>query len=146
MAILVTFLAGLFVASFQVMGLLSAQREAVAATQVLQERTEQIRGVTYAQLTDPSYLQTVLLDTPTNSTEMLNSAVEVLKISIYPPDGSAALQATRQQGVVTVNSTNSTLVNRSCVRVDVQIVWTSRGGRGRMREVSTIVSRGGINL
>lgn len=145
MGILVWFLAGLCVAGSRVIMLLEAQREVVAASQLIQERTEQLRSATYSQLTNATYVQTNLLNTPTNTEAMLHSLVETVTISPYPATAATPLQETRQQGAVTINSTNTALATAAVVRLDYQLSWLSQRGTTRTRQISTIVANGGIN-
>lgn len=143
--ILVWFVAGLCLAGSRIAAWLESQREVVAASQLIQERTEQIRNATYAQLTDATYLQNNLLNAPTNSEAMLHSLVEVLTISAYPADTSAPLVATRQQDTVSITSTNAALATAAVVRLDLQLSWLGQRGTLRTREISTIIANGGIN-
>ena len=145
MTILVWFLASLYVAGFRVTQLLEAQREVVAASQLIQERTEQFRSTSYSQLTNAAYVQASVLNTPTNSEAVLHSLVEVLTVSAYPPASSTPIQVTRQQDVATGNSTNSALATVAAVRLDYQLSWLSQRGTTRTRQISTIVANGGIN-
>ena len=144
-AILVWFLAGVVVAGSRVTALLQAQRETVTAAQMLQERTEQIRSASYAQLTNPTYVQGTLLAAPTNSAAGLYNLVETLTISVYPADSSTPLQAVRQGGAVTLSSTNASLGSAAAVRVDLQLAWQNHAGRARTRQISTVAASGGIN-
>ncbi len=145
MGILVWFVAGLCLAGARIAAWLESQREVVAASQLIQERTEQIRSSTYAQLTDATYLQNSLLNAPANSESMLHSLVEVLTISAYPADSSAPLKATRQQYAVSLNSTNPALATAAVVRLDLQLSWLGQRGTTRTRAISTIIANGGIN-
>ncbi len=144
--VLVLFLAGFFAASSHATNLLGAQRDTVAASQMLQERTEAIRRITFSELTDAAFVQNTLLASPASSAILLNGVTEVLTISAYPGNGSPSLQATRKKGVVTVDSNNPALAGGVMVRVDLQLTWNSANGRPRARSVSTIVAKGGINL
>jgi Tfp pilus assembly protein PilV len=145
MTILVWFIAGLCLAGSRVSTQLEAQREVAAASQSIQERTEAMRGASYSDLTDATFVQTNLLRAATKSEAILHSPVEVLTVSDYPPDTSARLQATRQQGTVTINSSNPALANAAAVRVDLRLSWQSQNGHIRSREISTIAANGGIN-
>ena len=146
MAIMIFLLAGLGMSGWRVIALLEAQREVVAASQLIQERTEAFRAASFSELTNATYVQASLLNSPTNSEAVLHSLTEVLTLSAYPPDSTVvSLQETRQQDVVSVNSTGPTLANAAVVRLDFSLSWLSQRGLIRTRQISTIVAKGGIN-
>ena len=146
LTILVCLLAGLSMSGWRVIALLEAQREIVAASQLIQERTEAFRAASYSELTNATYVKTSLLHTPANSEAVLHSLTEVLTISAYPPNGSIpSLQETRQQDFVSINSSGSTLSTAALVRLDYSLSWMSQRGVTRTRQISTLVANGGIN-
>ncbi len=143
MGIISLFMAGVFEVSARVLAMLRAQKEAVAVSQGFQERTEKFRSLLYSQITDANYLQTSVLNTPTDSAVLLPTLVETVTISLYPPDGSASTQLTAQGKNVTINSNNATLGGSATVRVDLRLSWKTAQSRTRVREISTIIAKGG---
>lgn len=145
MLILTLFLGGLFEASGQLLRLLTAQKETVASGQAFQERMEAVRALPYARLTDAAYLRDHLLDAPTASAAGLPDPVETVTLAAFPPDGTPATRVRRAPGgAATLESVNPDLPAATAVRVDLQLVWQTRGGRERQRVLSTVVAKGGI--
>lgn len=145
MTLLILFFGGLSEMSGRLMGLLAAQKELVVATQAILERSEQIRGVTYAQATDTAFLQSSVFNSSPANAAMLANPVETLTVSAFPPDGSTPSRLTRQGATTTINSNNPNLTTGATVRLDLQISWQGRGGRTRTRQVSMLVAKGGIS-
>ena len=137
-------LAALFTGSSRLMSLLGAQKETFTANQCIQERVEQARGASWAQITDQSYVQNTLLSTATTSAATLQGAVETLTISAYPANATSSIQVTRQNGAVALNLGNSTMSGNGAVRLDYQLAWLSQRSRQRIRQISFIVAKGGI--
>lgn len=144
MLILALFLGALFEGSGQLLRLLTAQKETIVSGQAFQERMEAIRALPYARLTDAAYLGGTFLNTPTASAAGLPDPVETMTVAAFPPDGAPATRLRRVGGVVSQDSANPALAAGSAVRVDLQLAWRTRGGRERLRVVSTVVAKGGI--
>jgi hypothetical protein len=141
-------LGGVAAAGGRVSGLLNSQKQAVAASQAIEERIEQLRGVTYSQLTTPTYLQNSVFNTDTVSQAMLPSPVETFTVNAYPPVAPTPtpIQVTRQSGSATLGpNPNTTLGSGSLIRADLQLQWQNRGGGTHTRAVSIILAKGGIN-
>jgi prepilin-type N-terminal cleavage/methylation domain-containing protein len=144
-AVLGLLLGGVAAASGRVSGLLNSQKQAVAASQAIEERVEQLRGVTYSQITTPTYLQNSVFNTDTVSQAMLPSLVETFTVNAYPTP-TTSIQVTRQNHSATLGpSPNTTLGNGSLIRADLQLQWQNRGGGTHTRAVSIILAKGGIN-
>jgi type II secretory pathway pseudopilin PulG len=139
-------LAAVGAAGGSILGLLSAQKQTVAASQAIEERVEQLRGVTYSKLTTPAYLQNSVFNTDTVSQATLPNLVETLTINAYPTAAATSIQITRQSGSATLGANpNATLGGSSMIRADLQLQWQKRGGGTHIRCVSIILAKGGIN-
>ena len=84
MGIVSVFFIALYALNSRCLLILNSGREAVAAQQALQDRVEQLRSCTYAQITNASYLQSSLLCTATNSSANLSSPTETVTVNAYP--------------------------------------------------------------
>ncbi len=144
-SVLVIFLAAVFTGSSQLMMMLASQKQTFNANQCIQERVEQLRGTAWSQITDQTYVQNSVLNTVTVGAGFLLSPMETVTISAFPPDASTSIQLTRQNGAVTLGSGSTTMSSNSAVRVDYQVTWLTRASRQRVRQVSFIVAKGGIN-
>jgi len=145
----VTLVAVFFVSIFEVNGLclhyIKSSKNNVAALQGVQDRLEQLRNLSFANLTSASYLQS-LMATPANGSEFLaRSPTEIVTLSAYPAPNASNTQITLSAGgsSATINSTDSNLVNAKLMRVNVTYTWTEVfGGRSRSEQSETIISAG----
>jgi len=120
---------------------IDASKESVAASQMVQDRSEALRNLAFIDLTSASYLQG-LLASPANGSDFAKSIIEVVKISQYPtPNG--VTQLTRDtSGSVTTDSI-ATDLGKGLVQVDVSATWNmTLGGRARNSKVTSIIANG----
>ena len=145
----VTLVAVFFVSIFEVNGIclhyIKSSKNNVAALQGMQDRLEQLRNLSFANLTSASYLQS-LMATPANGSEFLaRSPTEVVTLSAYPTANASNTQITLSAGgsSATINSTDSNLATAKLVKVNVTYSWTEAfGGRSRSEQTETIISAG----
>ena len=139
-----TIFAGFFIALYsintQCLQLVSSSRQALAAGESLQDRMEQVRTCTWAQITDSNYISSSILNTAANNAPLLGSITEVITVNAYPTAVNPPIQVTRaSNGTVTVNSTNATIKNGDLVAINIQLSWTAaRGSRARSMAINTI--------
>jgi Tfp pilus assembly protein PilV len=119
---------------------IDSSKEAVAALQLVHDRTEVLRNLSFSDLTTGATVQSLLTAAP-NSSDFCKKATETIKISAYPT-ASGVTQLTRTpDGTVTLNST-ATSLGTTLVQVDVLTSWNMLGGRARSEQTSTIISNG----
>jgi hypothetical protein len=140
------FMGGLFQMNALNLRTMRSGRETVAASLVLQERLDQVRNTTWANVSDAAYLKSIL-DAGASSSTGLPQLTEQITISAYPvatPVPTAAV-VTRAGGSATIVSSNADLAKKRMVRADVSITWkSSAGSKTRTRALSTIIAEGGI--
>jgi Tfp pilus assembly protein PilV len=119
---------------------IEASKEAVAGIAAVQDRTEVIRNVAFADLTNATYMQT-LLATPANGSDLAKRATEVVKIKAYPT-ANGVTQFTRNNGTVTKDST-ATSLGDNLVQVDVSLNWPATFGRRSRTEQTTMILSNG---
>ena len=148
MTIVAIFLSGLHLTNSQVMSQVRASLESVAALRDLSTRTEQVRGSTWSQITDPAYLQGTLFSTSPDGGGELGNLVETIDVTAHlaAPGTVAPIQVTRLlNGTATVvNAGGATMPDQSSVRVDLTAAWSGKGGRARTRQMSLVVAHGGF--
>ena len=145
----VALVAVFFVSIFEVNGLclryITSSKNNVAVLQGVQDRLEQLRNLSFANLTSASYVQS-LMTTPANGAEFLaRSPTEVVTLSAYPtPDASnTQITLSAEASSANMNSTDSNLANAKLVKINVTYTWTETfGGRSRSEQSETIVSAG----
>jgi Tfp pilus assembly protein PilE len=133
---------------------IKSQREATAATMMLQERMEKFRGFSYSNLADPTYVGTNLLGVTTTSEAVLPTMTETITVSGYMdttgavPNNPSQNQWTRTATTTTSPTTPvSTLATSyDLIKVKINISWTSADGRPRTREIASIVGKGNIGF
>ena len=142
---------GLCVANANSLSIARAHRELLIIDQCLQQRTEQCRTASWAQITDPAGISDLLSQSPVGTASLLQSRSEKITVSAYPPvtPPVAPIVVTRDAtGTTTVVSQPPAgfyLRNALAVRIDLQETWASaQGRRTRVRETSTVVALGSL--
>jgi Tfp pilus assembly protein PilV len=149
-ALLVGFFVTIFELNARCLRFIDSSKEAVGALQGVQDRVEQLRNLSFTDLTNATTVQT-LMTTPSNSSDFAQNVTEVVTLSHYPtPDGSNT-QITRGPGASvtpTINSTDTNLANDTppgtgLVKVNVTYTWTTTlGSRSESEQTETIISAG----
>jgi hypothetical protein len=121
---------------------IEASKESVTAITAVQDRTEVLRNLAFADLTSSSYLQS-LLATPANDSDLANRATEVVKLQAYPTSNGIT-QFTRSNATVTMTqSSPAPNLGSNLVQVDVSFTWPATfGQRTRTEQTTMIVSNG----
>ena len=168
-AVCVIFAVAAFATNERLLLALRSQRETTAASMMLQERMEALRGIYYSNLasttatgtTSPATMTTAdIVQTVTISEAQLGSSLtETVTISGYwkstgsagyPSDGSVANVWTRSGGSTSAtlsSPSNSTMAtNYDLIQVDITLSWTSANGRTRTRELSSVFGKGNIGV
>lgn len=130
---------------------LKAQRESAAATMMLQERMENLRALSFSNVTDSSYIGSNIINSATTSEAPLSNLSETITVSAYPADGTGSNQWVRDSSHPTGNqaSTTSSLgVShgglQTVVKADVLITWKSADGRSRTRNLAAVFGIGNL--
>ena len=136
-----TFFASIFELNAVCLRYIDATKESVAALQSVHDRCEKLRNLAFADLTNTSYLQT-LMGSAANTSDFCKKATETVQIRAYPTANGVTALTRNPQGTVTLNST-ATDLGSSLVQVDVTTTWNmTLGGRARTEQTSTIISNG----
>jgi type II secretory pathway pseudopilin PulG len=153
MVVAVLFAAAAFATNQRLLLALKNQKETTAAAMMLQERMESFRGFSYTNLADPAYVSTNVVQNATTSEAPLSNLSETITISGYmdnngvSADGLSKTVWVRDSTHPTGNQypTYTTLATDfSLIRIDIEVAWTSKDGRGRHRNLSTVVGKGNI--
>ena len=139
--LLAVFFASIFELNAVCLRYIDASKESVAALEEVHDRCEALRNLAFSDLTNTSYLQT-LLAAPANSSDFCKKATEVVAISAYPTANGVTAFTRSPSGTVTRNSTAGDL-GSALVKVDVAASWNlTLNGRLRSEQTSTIISNG----
>jgi hypothetical protein len=102
---------------------------------------EQLRNCTWAQLTAASYIQSSVLNSPTNGTRNLGPVTETVTVNAYPTPINPAITVVRSNNSASTVSSNASIANGDMVRVDLLLAWTGIGKRARTKEMTTVIAK-----
>ena len=147
MALAALFLTGLMVARVNMMGLLQRAKENASASQLVQQRVEEMRIANWLQITDATFISGTLMTKASESAAGLTAPVETLTVAEYPPiTGQVPVRVKRSANGVQIVSQNTALKDCRMVRVDFDLTWTGiPGQRARARSSSVLIAKGGIS-
>ena len=141
MAIVGLCFVSLYALNSQCMHLLNSGRAAAFAAQSLQDRTEQLRKCTWAQVTSASYIQSSILNSATNAAQNLGQLTETVTVNAYPTALNPAISVVRTSGGASTVSSNASIANGDMVRVDIALTWSAGlGGRTRTQTATTVIA------
>jgi hypothetical protein len=141
-AIVGLFFVALYALSTQCVYMLNSGREAAAAEQSAQDRLEQLRNCTWAQLTDAGYLRDNILSASTTGARNLGFVTETVTVNAYPTAINPAISVVRSNGTATAASSNASIANSDIVRVDLALSWKAGpGGRSRTQAMTTLIAQ-----
>jgi prepilin-type N-terminal cleavage/methylation domain-containing protein len=141
LVVCVLFGAAAFATNERLLIALKNQKESTAATTVLQERKESLRGISFASIASATSLRSNIFTTPTTSEGPLGSLSETVAVDAYPTPTGSPIQLLRNSQNPTcqiVSNGSASLSNQNLLRVDVVLTWTSVSGRSRTRQWSEI--------
>jgi len=127
---------------------IDGSKESVAALQGVQDRVEALRNLAFTDLTNATFVQT-LMATPANGSDFAKTKpTERVTIKNYdtttnPPTVSAGVQIKRLPGaIVTPSITGSLPSGAAVVLVNVKYTWSMLGGRSGSEQTETVISSG----
>lgn len=149
-------LVGIYTMQAQSLRIVQASHDSSAASQVLQQRLEQIRVTSYDTVATAGGLTALMNGTAgATQSEPTMTAVknfqETVKLSRYPRPGVSPAPA---PGTITVIRSGNTAASygvttdlsaESQVKAQLLITWTDRQGN-HQREFTTVLSRGGVSM
>ena len=148
-------LAGIYTMQAQSLRIVQAAHDSSAASQVLQQRLEQLRHRSYDTVTTATGLTALMNGTAgATQSEQIMTAVknfqETVKLSRCPRPG---VSPTPVPGTITVIRSSNTaassvlttdLHTETQVKAQFTVAWTDRQG-SHQREFTTVFSRGGVS-
>ena len=150
----IALLVGFFVTMFELnatcLRFIDSTKETVGALQGVQDRVEQLRSLSFSDLTNATTVKT-LMTTPSNGSAFAQNVTEVVTLSHYPTPDASNTQIIRLPGASvtpSINSTDTNLANDTpsgtgLVRVNVTYTWrTTLGSRSESEQTETIISAG----
>jgi Tfp pilus assembly protein PilV len=141
-------LGGVMMMNAQQLKLVSSTRESNAASWALQDRLEQLRNVSWDDLTNAEQLKTALANVPDCARMLPNYAerITLVKSTEAGTEGASKLVIERSaNGEAKTISSGSGISTGVEVKVDVVVSWSGKGGRSRERSYTSIISDSGIS-
>jgi len=141
-AVAVGALGGLYASVQQVGRVLRTGREVAQVSEVLQQRIEALRyAPPWTNVTTSSGVASIVASPAAAAANFSGRITETYTIADYP-SGSQLTVTRSPSGSFTTNGVN--LSASRCVKVTVVASWTGLGNVQRSRQISTIMSKGGI--
>jgi type II secretory pathway pseudopilin PulG len=139
------FIAVLIVMSSNMLGLLRSSKDNVAASQTLQERMENVRKLTWAQLCKATDIKDRAMAANAVSAHGLTQCIETVTVTAYPHKADEApIKVVRKNGVTTVASDNPGMLDERMAKVEISLVWRGfPSNRQHERVTATLISRVG---
>jgi prepilin-type N-terminal cleavage/methylation domain-containing protein len=139
--ILSAFFASVFELNAVCLRYIDATKESVAALQAVHDRCEVMRNLAFSDLTNSSYLNTLMASAP-NGSDFSRKATEVVQLRAYPVANGITQFTRHPDGSVTQDST-ATDLGQTLVQVDVSSSWNMTfGARARSEQTTSIISNG----
>lgn len=156
MCLMLFALVGIYTMQAQSLRIVQSAHDSSAASQVLQQRLEQMRVTAYDTVATASGLTTLMNGTAgATQSEQAMTAVknfqETVKLSRYPRPGvsptpvPATITVTRSGNTATSSGVTTDLSAESQLKAQLLIAWTDRQG-SHQREFTSVISRGGLSV
>ena len=156
-AIVTFILTGLLMLQSNMMHMLASSTETTNASAHLQTRVEQIRLANWTQLSDPGWIQSNLLQSPTEADATLPGLTETCTVTPYQSPCSGKPAVTPPAPFTVTRNANGTLTcnpagyasvvllsQQEMLQIDLSVTWPSLG-RTRTRAQSLLISPWGIS-
>jgi hypothetical protein len=128
----------------QALSVMRMGREQASASQVLQQRVEQLRVANWVRVTDETWLRDNLLNQDPPGIADLASPSETVIITPYGSATTSKNTFTRKNGQGTAG-TNVSLKAESCISVTWRIAWSGTPrSKSNTREAVVILGKGGV--
>ena len=149
-------LVGIYTMQAQSLRIVQSTHDSSAASQVVQQRLEQIRVTSYDTVATASGLTTLMNGTAgATQAEQTMTGVknfqETVKLSRYPRPGVSPAPApgtitvTRSGNTAASSGVSTDLSAESQIKAQMIVAWTDRQG-SHQREFTTVLSRGGVSM
>src|SRR5205823_907449 len=138
-------LGAMFTLNSNCMGMLRMSRDTANASQVLQQRVEQLRIANWQRISDPAWLRDYVLNTDADGSWDLNSLTETITFAPFNSSSTAVNRFTRSGGVATAANTNVSLLGEESLKVTCTVTWNGvPNSRQHTRQAVAILGKGGV--
>jgi type II secretory pathway pseudopilin PulG len=142
MAVTIIGLVGVFAAISQAIRIVRSGREIGSASQMLQQRLEGFRYTPpWTNITTDAGIRSIVTTSTATSTNFRN-VTETFVVQPYPAGGVPLIVTRNPDG--TFSTTGSDMAGESSVKFTITVAWTGIGNVPRVRQLSTIMTKGGL--
>lgn len=139
------FLGGVFTLNSQALSMLRMGRDEASASQVLQQRIEQIRIANWQRLSDPTWIRDNIMNADADGSSGLKNLQETVTLAPYNSATGSTNTFTRSAGSATASGSNASLINEMTIRITWQVSWTGvPSARTHTRQTTVILGKGGV--
>jgi Tfp pilus assembly protein PilV len=138
-------LAGTYLVNGQCMSVLRMAKDEAAASQVLQQRVENLRIANWQRISSPTWIRDNILNAPADGGASLASLSENVSVTPYNGTLTTTNTFTRTGSTAAAGSGNASLVTESAVTVTWDVTWIGiPKGKIHTREIVAVLGKGGI--
>jgi prepilin-type N-terminal cleavage/methylation domain-containing protein len=147
-AIIAFGIASIYLLNSQCLAVLKSAKDEASASQVLQQRIEQLRIANWQRVTSTTWIRDNLLNTSADGSNPLTNLAETVVVTPYNSSSTPVPNPnkfTRTAGVAAADGGNTSLLNETGVQVMWKITWNGvPNGKSHKRETMTVLGKGGI--
>lgn len=144
-AVIAIGLAGTYLVNGQCMGVLRMAKDEASASQVLQQRIENLRIANWQRISSPTWIRDNILNAPADGAATLANLTEKVTITPYKGTLTTTNTFTRTGTTATAGAGNASLVTENSVAVTWDVTWTGvPQGKVHTRELIAVLGKGGI--
>lgn len=144
-AIAALFLSSVFALNISTMETIRSAKETIAASQVLQQRTESLRIANWQEITSPDWVAANLLNTSASGSVQLRALTESMLLVPYGSNSIGNTLITRTGNAATIVNRDDDLLTENAIKV----IWTVNytgvpNERATSRQAVVIIAKGGV--
>jgi Tfp pilus assembly protein PilE len=139
------FLGSLFAMNSSSMVMIRMARETAAASQVLQQRIEELRIANWHQVTDATWVRDNLLNQDARGSSQLRNLTETVMLIPYGSSTPGNTKITRSHGLTTIENRNDALLGENSLKVVWSLTYSGVPSQNTMtRQTVAILAKGGV--
>lgn len=138
-------LAAVYSLNGQTLSLLRSSKDEACASQVLQQRVEQLRIGNWQRLTSPAWIRDSLLNAQADGAGSLNALSESVKVVPYNSNNTSFNTFTASGGSASAGSANASLLGENAVQIFWTVTWVGiPAGKTHTRQTVSVLAKGGV--
>jgi hypothetical protein len=144
-AVIAVGLAGTYMVNGQCMGVMRMAKDEAAASQVLQQRIEDLRIGNWQRISSPTWIRDSVLNVAADGAATLKNLNETITVTPYNGTITTSNTFTRTGSTPAAGSGNVSLVTENALFIKWSVTWNGvPKGKTHQREIVTVLGKGGI--